>query len=152
MAERKEADVPGGTAPGGAERSSVRSRPVRRTAEQRAAMPPSDTAPFDRAALNAQVAASEGPEAAGQRAVDAEDVRGRWRDVQSSFVDGPREAVEEADRLSEEVLGEVVASLRRRRAALAAAWSGEAGPDTEAYRLALRDYRAFIDHLIDWEK
>jgi hypothetical protein len=78
----------------------------------------------------------------------------RLRDAVTGFVDGPRDAVEEADRAVEELAGRFTEALTRRRRTLRSAWQdGEAGKaaavaDTERLRLALRDYRELADRLI----
>lgn len=67
--------------------------------------------------------------------------------MQIGFVDDPRSSVVEADALAAEVAEAVVAALEERRTALRAAWDEAEGVDTEALRLALRDYRSFVRHL-----
>lgn len=71
----------------------------------------------------------------------AEQLRERWRDVQSSFVDEPREAVARADGLVDEVVTTLTTELRHR-------WKDPAQPDTEQLRLALRDYRQVFERLL----
>lgn len=70
-----------------------------------------------------------------------ERLRERWRDVQSSFVDEPREAVKRADGLVDEVVTTLTTELRHR-------WKDPAQPDTEQLRLALRDYRKVFERLL----
>ncbi|WP_241463315.1 hypothetical protein [Nocardiopsis alba] len=79
--------------------------------------------------------------------MDAAEVRRRWREIQGGFVDGPGESVLEADALAAEITEALVTALERRRAALRAAWDGDEKADTETLRLALREYRAFIQRL-----
>ncbi|GGK95478.1 hypothetical protein Sme01_30850 [Sphaerisporangium melleum] len=68
----------------------------------------------------------------------------RWREVQSSFVDDPRDAVERADRL----VDEAVAAITARRQGLADRWKNGDQDDTERLRLALRDYRSLLQELV----
>ncbi|MCX4880493.1 hypothetical protein [Streptomyces sp. NBC_00847] len=82
----------------------------------------------------------------------------RLRQAVSGFVDGPRDAVEEADHVVEEIAGRFTEALTRRRRTLRMSWQdGEQGersgspathPDTEQLRLALRDYRELADRLL----
>ncbi|MEU6254103.1 hypothetical protein [Streptomyces sp. NPDC047043] len=79
----------------------------------------------------------------------------RLRQAVSGFVDGPRDAVEEADHVVEEIAGRFTEALTRRRRTLRMSWqegerTGEPAthPDTEQLRLALRDYRALAERLL----
>ncbi|GAA1446745.1 hypothetical protein [Nocardiopsis tropica] len=85
----------------------------------------------------------------GPRGMDPGDVRERWQETQGGFVDDPRGTVREADALAAEVADAVIAGIETRRAALRSAWSEGDGSDTESLRLALRDYRSFVEHLVD---
>ncbi|KKD02860.1 hypothetical protein [Streptomyces sp. WM6386] len=77
----------------------------------------------------------------------------RLQHAVAGFVDGPRNAVEEADHVMEEVASRVTDALTQRRRTLRTSWQdGEdkhanAG-DTEQLRLALRDYRELADRLL----
>lgn len=76
----------------------------------------------------------------------------RLQQVIAEFVDGPRDAVEEADHVMEEVAARVTQALDDRRRTLRAAWQADSGAtdagDTEQLRLALRDYRELTDRLL----
>lgn len=77
----------------------------------------------------------------------------RLRNAVSGFVDGPREAVEEADHVVEEIAGRFTEALTRRRGSLRTSWQEggadeAAHPDTEQLRLALRDYRELAQRLL----
>jgi hypothetical protein len=82
------------------------------------------------------------------RGLALEDVRERWHTTQGAFIDDPERAVREADALASEVCDAVVAEMDARRTALRAAWEGGDGKDTESLRLAMRDYRHFVEHII----
>ncbi|MGN2636059.1 hypothetical protein ACTD5D_07670 [Nocardia takedensis] len=73
-------------------------------------------------------------------------LRTRWREVQGSFVDSPRQAVSRADDLVAELIQQLAAAYTARKQALADKAPGEA--DTEALRQTLRHYRALFDQLL----
>jgi hypothetical protein len=82
------------------------------------------------------------------------------------FVDGPRDAVEEADQVLEELAARLTDAVDRRRRTLRGSWQqpaegGKGGKDraataatsaptvdTEQLRLALRDYRTLTERLL----
>lgn len=78
----------------------------------------------------------------------AESFRRRWEEVQTGFVDRPRDAVEQADRLVLEVVQQLQASFTLARERLEAQWSEGADASTEDLRQALRRYRTFFDRLL----
>ncbi|WP_236567684.1 MULTISPECIES: hypothetical protein [unclassified Nocardiopsis] len=85
------------------------------------------------------------------RGVDPGEVRERWTTVQGGFVDDPARAVREADTLAEEVAAAVVSEIEARRSVLRSSWSGAGAADTadtESLRVALRDYRSFVERLL----
>ncbi|MEU5179144.1 hypothetical protein [Streptomyces longwoodensis] len=106
--------------------------------------------------------ASPATEAAGTDAPsllprDASDeLAGRLRQTVVEFVDRPKEAVEEADRLLEELANRFTEAVTERRRTLRGAWhtddTGKRGAgsttDTEQLRLALRDYRELAERLL----
>ncbi|WP_219462982.1 hypothetical protein [Nonomuraea rhizosphaerae] len=77
---------------------------------------------------------------------DPAEVQTRWREVQTSFVDDPAEAVQRADGLVGEVVEALTASLTARTGELRDRWK-DAG-DTEQLRLALREYRVVLERLL----
>lgn len=80
------------------------------------------------------------------RGLVAREVRERWDQAQGEFVDDPPHSVREADALASEVADAVIAEIEARRASLRSAWNGS-DADTEALRLALREYRSFVKQL-----
>ncbi|MFI5853918.1 hypothetical protein [Streptomyces parvulus] len=72
----------------------------------------------------------------------------------AGFVDAPRESVEEADRVLEEVAARLADAVTHRRRSLRTSWQdagadgAAASTDTEQLRLALRDYRELTDRLM----
>ncbi|MFJ5528731.1 hypothetical protein [Streptomyces sp. NPDC093261] len=70
------------------------------------------------------------------------------------FVDEPRDAVQEADRVAQEVVARLSEAVASRRRTLKASWQdagddAHAGADTEQLRLALRDYRVTVERLLN---
>jgi hypothetical protein len=85
-----------------------------------------------------------GPLVAEDSAVD---FRARWDVVQQGFVDDPRNAVSEADKLVDDVLKHLADGFDRQHQDLEHQWStGE--PSTEDLRSALQRYRAFFQRLL----
>jgi hypothetical protein len=78
-------------------------------------------------------------------ALDADSVRGRFLDIQAGFVDEPRQAVEEAGRLVDELAQQVIDALQAQRGQLQVP---AAEASTEDLRVALRGYRQFVDRLL----
>jgi hypothetical protein len=94
--------------------------------------------------------AAEGGPAAGVPAsllgsLDAADIRNRFLDIQAGFVDEPRQAVEEAGRLVDDLVRQVAEALQAQRGQLG---GSAAEGSTEDLRLALRGYRQFVDRLL----
>jgi hypothetical protein len=78
----------------------------------------------------------------------AEHYRSRWEEIQASFVDEPRESVEEADRLVADLMQSLAASFSEARELLESQWDGERDVSTEDLRVALTRYRTFFDRLL----
>jgi hypothetical protein len=78
----------------------------------------------------------------------AESFRSRWQDIQTSFVDEPTRAVEQADGLVAEIMQQLASTFADERSHLEE--QGEHGKDisTEDRRMALRHYRSFFDRLL----
>ncbi|MEV5906793.1 hypothetical protein AB0L81_44290, partial [Streptomyces sp. NPDC052127] len=88
-------------------------------------------------------------------------IASRMRQAVVGFVDGPRDAVVEADQVLEELAAQFTDAVDRRRRTLRGSWqSGSEGgkdrsataaataTDTEQLRLALRDYRELTERLL----
>ncbi|MEV6660543.1 hypothetical protein [Nocardia fluminea] len=75
-----------------------------------------------------------------------EHLRGRWRDLQGTFVDDPHDAVFKADELVTELIHELTSTYAARKGIIADRWSDS--PDTESLRRALRSYRSFFNQLL----
>lgn len=78
----------------------------------------------------------------------AESFRSRWQDIQTSFIDEPTRAVEQADSLVAEIMQQLTKTFADERSHLEE--QGEHGKDisTEDLRMALRHYRSFFDRLL----
>jgi hypothetical protein len=78
---------------------------------------------------------------------EIEDLRGRWTTVQSTFVDNPRKAVEEASALVSSAIEEIDERFKNRRTEIDKQSKG-ASATTEDLRVALQQYRDFFDRLL----
>jgi len=78
-----------------------------------------------------------------------DDLRPRWADIQASFVDEPRRAVEQADQLVADAIGRLSEAFAQARSNLEHEWDRGEEVSTEDLRLALRRYRTFFDRLLD---
>ena len=97
-------------------------------------------APTDRSVKTSAALFSEG---------DIGDLRGRWSNVQTGFVDEPRRAVEEADKLVAAVMQRLAEGFAKERANLEKQWDGGDNVSTEDLRVALQRYRSFFDRLLN---
>ena len=79
---------------------------------------------------------------------DAEGYRSRWLDVQSRFVDAPRESVEAADKLVADVIRQLTTVFADQQKKLESELDKSGKLSTEDLRLALRRYRSFFDRLL----
>lgn len=82
---------------------------------------------------------------------EADNFRTQWLNIQSKFVDNPRESVREADELVAGVLKSVTMGFHNRRTSLEKQWNGGNDVSTEDLRQALRRYRSFFDRLLTLE-
>ena len=78
----------------------------------------------------------------------ADEYRARWTAVQGSFVDDPREAVQQGDELVAQVMKSLAESFAHEREALENQLSGGGEASTEMLRVALRRYRSFFERLL----
>jgi hypothetical protein len=74
--------------------------------------------------------------------------RARWDQVQTSFVDEPRQAVEQADSLVANVVKRIAEQFSTERERLEKQWDSGDNVTTEDLRQGLRRYRAFFDRLL----
>lgn len=101
--------------------------------------------------------AGDGPapsefEAAGDKPLlstaDADRLNGEWRVMQSSFVDHPREAVEQADRLVADLMQRLASQFSETRSNLERQWDVQDDISTEDLRVAMTRYRSFFERLL----
>jgi hypothetical protein len=79
---------------------------------------------------------------------EATDFRARWDAIQVSFVDEPRQAVQEADGLVAVTTKRLAETFAAERTKLEAQWERGENVSTEDLRLALRRYRSFFGRLL----
>jgi hypothetical protein len=78
------------------------------------------------------------------------DFRARWDQVQTSFVDEPRQAVEQADTLVATVVKHIAEQFAEERSKLEKQWDRGDNVSTEELRQGFRRYRAFFDRLLSF--
>jgi hypothetical protein len=78
------------------------------------------------------------------------DLRTRWDQVQTSFVDEPRHAVEQADTLVATVVKRIAEQFADEREKLEQQWHRGDDVSTEDLRQGLKRYRAFFDRLLSF--
>lgn len=76
------------------------------------------------------------------------DFRAKWQDIQTGFVDEPRQAVERADELVAQLMQRLAQSFSDQRSGLERQWEQAEKVSTEDLRLALRRYRSFFERLL----
>jgi hypothetical protein len=81
-------------------------------------------------------------------AADAEGVRARWTDVQTAFVDSPRQSVEQADALVAEVMQHLAKTFADERSGLERQWDRGDDIATDDLRTAFQRYRSFFERLL----
>ena len=91
----------------------------------------------DDGALQPLLASSEG-----------EGFRGRWHEIQTGFVDAPRESVSQADELVAELMQRLAQTFAQERQGLEAEWDRGSDVSTEDLRVALQRYRSFFERLL----
>jgi hypothetical protein len=127
-------------------------------AGQPAGQPPDAGQPIDESSRRPDLSVVQGGEAAGTTggtsdqpllpADQAGGFRERWQDIQVSFVDEPRQAVEQADLLVADLLQRLAASFSDERKRLESQWDRGSDVSTEDLRVALTRYRSFFDRLL----
>ena len=75
-------------------------------------------------------------------------LRSRWDEVQSGFVDDPKECVQKADGLVSDVVDQLTTGFSEARSRLEAQWARGEEASTEDLRLALKRYREFFERLL----
>jgi hypothetical protein len=79
---------------------------------------------------------------------EAERFRRRWEDLQTGFVDQPRQTVEEANKLVGALMQQLTAGFSEERSSLESQWDSGGDVSTEDLRVALTRYRSFFNRLL----
>ena len=79
---------------------------------------------------------------------DTRGYRDRWEQIQTRFVDDPRDSVKQADTLVMEVVQELQTTFGTERQTLEAQWQRGDDVQTEDLRVAFQRYRSFFDRLL----
>jgi len=77
-----------------------------------------------------------------------EEFRSRWTRIQTSFVDDPRKAVEQADELVASMMKRLTEAFANGRSNLKREWSEGEEASTEDLRMAFHRYRSFFNRLL----
>jgi hypothetical protein len=88
---------------------------------------------------------SAGPLIAGEY---GEAFRARWTDIQNGFVDEPRQAVEQADGLTAELMQHLAKTFADERGRLEGQWDRGDDVSTDDLRTAFQRYRSFFERLL----
>jgi len=79
---------------------------------------------------------------------ELDNLRTRWKEIQTNFVDEPRKAVEQADGLVASAMKRLAEIFADERSKLEKQWDRGDSVSTEDLRLALRRYRSFFSRLL----
>jgi hypothetical protein len=79
---------------------------------------------------------------------ETEDLRLRWTAVQSTFVDNPRKAVDDANALVSSAMKQIEESFRSQRTQIEKQLTKGVAASTEDLRVALQNYRTLFDRLL----
>ena len=80
---------------------------------------------------------------------EANDLRRRWSDIQTTFVDRPKDSVAQADELVAQTIKQLAEGFAGERDNLEEIWSSGGDVSTEELRLALQRYRSFFERLLN---
>ena len=76
------------------------------------------------------------------------DLRARWTAVQAAFVDDPKQCVEKADSLVNDLVDQLTSGFAHARSRLEEQWARGEEASTEDLRVALMHYRGFFERLL----
>jgi hypothetical protein len=79
---------------------------------------------------------------------ESERFRQRWESLQAGFVDQPRQMVEDADELVNDLIQQLTAGFKDKRSSLEAQWEKGEDVSTEELRVVLTRYRSFFNRLL----
>ena len=103
----------------------------------------------DDAARAPMQAAQVGPPSPLFDTAASDQLRARWSDAQTAFVDSPQQAVKDADALVAELMQQLAETFARERSALEEQWARGEDVTTEELRVVLTRYRSFFERLLD---
>lgn len=124
------------------------------TADLAASGPARDDGLSEPRSFRTEEPANVRPETAAQAptalfpADEAGDLRRRWDEIQASFVDEPRRAVEQADNLVADAMKRLAEKFADERVRLEGRWDRGDDVSTEDLRLTLQFYRSFFGRLL----
>src|SRR5205807_2965988 len=79
---------------------------------------------------------------------ELENLRTRWKEIQTAFVDEPRRAVQQADGLVASAMKRLAEVFAEERSKLEGQWDRGDNVSTEDLRVALQRYRSFFHRLL----
>ena len=79
---------------------------------------------------------------------ESQQFRTRWNEIQGKFVDEPRTAVQQADKLVEDVIEQLSTMFTKEHDTLVSQWKQGNDVSTEDLRKALQRYRSFFNRLV----
>ena len=79
---------------------------------------------------------------------EANDLRTQWQHIQGTFVDDPKQSVEQADQLVATAIQRLAEIFAGEKSSLGGIWSSGGDVSTEDMRQALRRYRSFFDRIL----
>jgi len=134
------------------ERREISTADLARTAEANDRAVARENVAAQAAEGNATAARQAAPESSTRTMLfpneEAERFRSDWTEVQSAFVDAPRNAVERADQLVANTMKRMAHVFAEERRKLEEQWDRGGDVTTEDLRVALQRYRAFFDRLL----
>ncbi len=80
---------------------------------------------------------------------EVERFRVEWQEIQTRFVDDPRDSVQNADRLVAEVMRSLATTFTNHKHDLESSWQQGDKVETEDLRRALQHYRSFFNQLLE---
>ena len=134
-----------------------RSREYRSAVIDERPIPPQSPAPITQNTDQRPISSSSAPVAQKKEGVadgplfhdeELQGFRSRWDQVQASFVDEPRLAVEQADGLVANMVRRLAEEFSTARADLERQWDTGGDVSTEELRQVLRRYRSFFNRLL----
>ena len=82
---------------------------------------------------------------------EAADYRSDWLEIQTRFIDDPRDAVDNADELVSDLMDTITSNLAQQRDSLERQWDEGSEPSTEELRRSMMRYRSFFHRLLTLE-